>query len=147
MRATGTRDQVTVVDASVAAKWFFPEADSDRALRLLSARCTLWAPDLVISVFGNLVWKRFRRGEVSEDEARAIIGDFLRFPLQIASGSSLATTALDLAMQTGRTVYDCLYLALAIRENGRLVTGNERFVNALSDGPFSRYVRGIGAGR
>jgi predicted nucleic acid-binding protein len=36
-----------VVDASVAAKWFLPEADSEAAGRLLTGRRKLLAPDLI----------------------------------------------------------------------------------------------------
>jgi len=44
--------------------------------------------------------------------------------------------ALDIAMRTGRTVYDSLYVALAVQMDCRLVTADEKLYNALKDGPL-----------
>jgi hypothetical protein len=62
-----------VVDASVAIKWFLPEIHSDAALRLLAGEHTLHAPDLIFSEFGNVLWKRFRKREISRAEVSATI--------------------------------------------------------------------------
>lgn len=136
-----------VVDASVAAKWFFPEAHSQRCLRLLNAASTLLAPDLILAEFGNLVWKRFCRGEISSEEASAVVQDFLRVPLTITPARELLRSALDIALATRRTVYECLYLALAVQRDAKLVTGDERLANALKDTPYHRHVRWIGRSR
>jgi len=45
-----------------------------------------------------------------------------------------------LADRAGRTVYDCMYLALAVQLGGRMVTADERFVNGLANGPWANYV-------
>jgi predicted nucleic acid-binding protein len=44
----------------------------------------------------------------------------------------LVTDAFDLADRLGRTVYDCVYLALAVRLGGQMVTADERFANSLA---------------
>ena len=44
--------------------------------------------------------------------------------------------ALEIAVRTGRTVYDSLYVALAVQLDGRLVTADEKLYNALKDGPL-----------
>ena len=46
----------------------------------------------------------------------------------------------DLADRAGRTVYDCMYLALAVQLGGRMVTADERLVNGLANGPWADYV-------
>jgi predicted nucleic acid-binding protein len=48
---------VYVVDASVAAKWFFDEPFSDEATRLLDASHTLHVPDFfLLEIAENLCW-------------------------------------------------------------------------------------------
>jgi predicted nucleic acid-binding protein len=51
-----------VVDASVVAKWFLPEAHKDKAEKILrdflDDKVELAAPDLLIAEFGNVLWKR-----------------------------------------------------------------------------------------
>ena len=133
-----------VVDASVVVKWFFPEEHSDAARRLLAARrYALLAPDLIWSEAGNAVWKRVRRGELAADEASQIAADLIRLPLTTTGTHGLAAAALELALATGRTVYDCMYLALAIDRECRLVTADERFVNALATTPLARRIRHV----
>jgi predicted nucleic acid-binding protein len=133
-----------VVDASVAAKWFFPEEHSPAALRLLTGRRGLTAPDLLVAEFGNLIWKRVRRREVTPEEATSIIRDFLRLPLTLISSVPLLPSSLELALDTGRTVYDCLYLALALNRDAVLITADQRFVNSLADSPLAKHIRLIG---
>jgi predicted nucleic acid-binding protein len=130
-----------VVDASVAAKWFFPEEHSEAALRLLSGRRRLIAPDLLVAEFGNLTWKRVRRRELTQEDAALLILDFLRLPLMFISSGPLLPSALEIALDTGRTVYDCLYLALAHHQDAVLITADERFANALVNTPLAKHIR------
>ena len=132
-----------VVDASVVAKWFFPEEHSAKARRLLSPGRALFAPDLVWSEVGSIAWKRVRRGEITKDEAAQLIADLIRLPLDTTPTQTLLAPALELAIATERTVYDCMYLALAIARKCRFVTADERFVNALSSTPFAKHIRHV----
>ena len=132
-----------VVDASLVAAAFFREPCAEAAQEVLTANRPLYAPDLISAEFGNVVWKRCRRGEITAEEAAGLMADFLRLPLEITPTAELADVALQLALRTGRTVYDCLYLALAVRTNGVLVTADKRLVNALAGSPLAKYVTGI----
>jgi predicted nucleic acid-binding protein len=132
-----------VVDASVVSKWFFPEEHSSESQRLLSPRRTLLAPDLIWSEVGNIAWKRVRRGEMEADEAAQFIADLIRLPLDTVPTQTLLAPALELAIATDRTVYDCMYLALAVDRKCRFVTADEHFVNALSSTPFAKHVRHV----
>jgi|SRR3972149_5142522 len=136
--------KTVVVDASVAAKWFFPEEHSEAALRLISRRYQLIAPDLLAAEFGNLTWNRIRRRELTDEDGALLILDFLRLPVTLISSSPLLPSALDLALDTGSTVYDCLYLALALNRDAVLITADERFVNTLADSLLAKHIRLIG---
>lgn len=134
-----------VVDASVAAKWFLPEPDAAAALRLLDGRHRLAAPDLIRAEFANVVWKLHVRGTLDTQEASDMIEHFLAMPLEIHDSTYLLAPALQIAVMTHRTVYDSLYLALAVELGGTVVTADERWVNALADSPFARSVRLLGS--
>jgi predicted nucleic acid-binding protein len=118
-----------VVDASVAIKWVLPEIHSDAARRLLVKRPRLSAPDLIWAEAGNIVWKRWRKGEVPE--ATSVLRDIRELKLEIQPSEPLMDAAWEVASAFNRSFYDSLYLALAIREGCMLVTADLRLYNAL----------------
>jgi predicted nucleic acid-binding protein len=89
-----------VVDASVAVKWFIPESHAEAAARLLSTPHELLAPDLIWAEVGNVLWKKWRRNEISRDDARDLLKDFRRFPLVVSPSHSLLDTAWQIATET-----------------------------------------------
>jgi predicted nucleic acid-binding protein len=129
-----------VVDASVAVKWFFPEPHAHAARRVLGDRHTLLAPDLIWAEVGNVLWKRCQRAEVTREAAWNILRDFKRFPLQTYAAKTLLEPAWDLAAQCRISVYDALYLALAVSRNGTLVTADRPFHDAIKAGPLASVV-------
>lgn len=127
-----------VLDASVAVKWVLPAKDepfAEKALGLLdlwrSAQVRLLVPDLFWAETGAVLWKAARRGRISTEAANSALGDLVaeKFPA-IASGL-LIKDALEIASRNGRSVYDSLYVALAVRAEADLITADERLVNAL----------------
>jgi predicted nucleic acid-binding protein len=126
-----------VVDASVAIKWFVPEIHSEAAVRALDAEIALYAPDLILPEFGNIVWKKVRRGEIELEEAGEIIGAFARLPFEIRPSSLLLSAAFELAVALDRTVYDSLYLALAVAEDCALITADAKFHAAIAASPLA----------
>jgi predicted nucleic acid-binding protein len=85
----------------------------------------------------NILWKKRRRGELTRAEADTILAQLPLLPLIRHAEAPLIGPAFDLAEQTQRTVYDCLYLALAIQLNGRMVTADDRLVNSLAGTPWA----------
>jgi len=130
-----------VVDASVVAKLFFPEARSAGAVRVVKTADELLAPELLWAELASVVWKRHRRSEIDQDQAQQIFGEMTRLPIRTYAHQWLGVAALKLAIETDRSVYDCLYLALAIDQQCRMVTADERLTGALTRGPLARYVR------
>ena len=71
-----------VVDASVAVKWFIPEALSSEARGLLAPEYELLAPDLLWVELGNALWKKHRRRELDAETAPRLLRDFARVPIE-----------------------------------------------------------------
>jgi predicted nucleic acid-binding protein len=123
---------VFVVDASVGVKWLIPEPGTPDALRLRNSGHPLHIPTLFDVEIGNILWKKVRQNVVSRSEADQLLAQLPGLPLIRHQDGPLLGNAFDLANQTGRTVYDCPYLALAVQLGGQMVTADERFVNSLA---------------
>src|SRR5256885_7693925 len=122
-----------VLDANVLVKWYVAEAEmADEAEYLTDERFKIQAPDLIIAEFGNILWKKHRRGELSREQVKKIIKESgLENELTLYSNEPLLEKAVEFAMETGQTVYDCLYLALAMTLDIPLVTADRRFFNGI----------------
>ena len=136
-----------VVDASVIAAAFFPEARSPAARAILASGGGLYAPDLVYPEVANVIWKRRGRGEIDDADAAELLADVLALRLSITPSEQLLGAALALALRTGRTVYDCLYLALAVETKTVMISDDRRLVNALARGPLKAHVGWLGDAR
>lgn len=130
-----------VVDACVAVKWYVPEVASDRAVAILKGGHELLAPELILSEFGNIIWKKVSRGSLSAPEGGEILDAFLGTrPVECYPVEPYVRAAFDIATRYRCTVYEALYLAVAIAEDGLLVTADERFAYALQNTPVAGYV-------
>jgi predicted nucleic acid-binding protein len=120
-----------VVDANVAIKWVLPEQHSDLALRLSAPDYELLVPDFFFPEIGNILWKRVRRREMSLEAAQVDLAALMGLPLQISLSQPLMPKALEVAVRVQQAVYDCVYLGLAVENQCKMVTADERFFNSL----------------
>lgn len=126
-----------VADASVLAKWFLPdEMLREQAMQLLSrytlGELRLIVPDLFWPEFGNILWKAVRQGRCSQQSANTAVSSIRERDLPTISSRDLIADAFAIASKFNRTVYDGLYVALAMAFNTQLVTADERLANALA---------------
>jgi predicted nucleic acid-binding protein len=56
----------------------------------------------------------------------------MRYGFPTVPSRELAGDALAIALSTGRTVYDAMYVALAVQRDTSVITADERLVNALA---------------
>jgi len=134
---------ICVVDCSVAVKWYVPEEHAQYASRLLDGRHELHAPDLLFPEFGNTLWKKHRLGELTQPETQSILRALLAVPIEIYSSQLLLESAVDLAVHTARTVYDNLYVALALLLDCPFVTADERLIRVLPGPGLSMDIRHV----
>ena len=132
------------MDASVAAKWFLQEPQSEDALRLLADPHELRAPDLLWLELSSVVCRRIGRKQIPREEGFLVLSTVRRLPIQIFSSTELLGAATGIALDTATSLYDCIYLALAIRLDARVVTADLRFYHSLRLGPLADRVLWVG---
>jgi predicted nucleic acid-binding protein len=124
-----------VVDASVALKWVLEEEESDRAEALAEGR-ELLTSALLWPEAGNAVALRVRRGEMNRARAADALRDLRAAPLGTwPLTPDMTVAAFNIACDLAHTIYDCCYLALAIRENSVVITADRRFRAAVARHP------------
>ncbi len=128
-----------VVDASVAAKWVLPAAGetlTGEALELLrqyaQAQVGIVVPDLFWPELGNIFWKAVRQRRWSKGAADSAIALLKDRQIPTITSYDLLEEAFTLATTFDRTVYDGIYVALALRANASMVTADEKLANALA---------------
>ena len=128
-----------VLDASVAAKWFLPEADSRLALALRDDYQQqvheLIAPDVFPLEIAHALIRAERKGVVSHPDAVIKLVDVFTLSPILHPHLPLLPRALEIASSFRLAVSDCLYVALAEREKCQLVTADERMTKALTGFP------------
>ena len=134
-----------VIDASVAIKWFVVENLHAEAKRLLGRGDDLHAPDLLVVELANVAWKKAARKEIDARQAREIALAYLDGVPAIWSSADLVDRALQIALELGHPVYDCLYIACAEAVGGVLVTADGRLRMAVDATRFEPFVRYLGS--
>lgn len=127
-----------VVDASVGTKWFLREdskALGDEAAHLLDRydrqEIQFVVPDLFYAEIANAIWKAVRTRRISRTLGEQALALLTQRRFATVPSQNLLAGAFQIAADFERTVYDSLYVALAMESRAQLITADERLANAL----------------
>lgn len=84
-----------------------------------------------------------RAAEITRDEADEILGAFERVALEIYPSRAILAAAFELAVALDHSVYDCLYLALAVAEECALITADARFHAVVAESLLASHVQWV----
>ena len=122
-----------VADASVLVKWVVPEDYSPEASRIrddhLDGVVRVQAPDLALLEVASALRKYTARGLLTRDQAMEALSLIAEADVAFEQvDAKLALEALRLSMDLGVTVYDAVYIALAVRLKAALYTTDEKLL-------------------
>jgi predicted nucleic acid-binding protein len=126
-----------VIDASVAVKWIIDEEGTTEALALRGR--ALAAPDLLIAECANILWKKVRHNELSEQEAVFAAGLLARADIELMAMRPYLEAAVRIAVALDHPAYDCIYIALAEAEGLRFVTADMSLLRKIGRQASERY--------
>ena len=92
----------------------------------------LFAPRLMATEVGHALRRKFRMGKLERSKAGRLIASIPTLAVTWTDEVEVIADAVRLALGVDCSVYNCVYLALAHRLGGTLVTADQRFVNALA---------------
>ncbi len=137
-----------VIDANVLMKFFIPEILSEKAEKLNSqvakGDLRLVAPDLIFPEVGNILWKKHRMKELTRSEVAVIVNAIGFVPMEIEATKPLLPIAVDVALASGITVYDAIYVSLAMIREMVLVTADRRLVEIIRKTDLKKHVAWLG---
>ena len=120
-------------------KWAVPSAKETltaESLQLLKrytdGEINFIVPDVFWAEVGNVLWKGVRQRRWPQAVAEGAASDMRNRNFFTVSSLELLADALEIAFVHDRSVYDCLYVALAIQFKIEMITADERLANALA---------------
>jgi len=129
--AGSERRQSTIVDSSVIVAFLMKESNAKRSYKQLSEvlRSDLIVPALLSLEVGNVLRTNLKRGRLTEEALNLAITGFRLLPMRmdslLADRDHILEVVLPMAKRWELTVYDAVYVELALRTKGELATRDE----------------------
>lgn len=124
-----------VLDSSVAFKTVVAERDSSKAIQILEdfalLQHELIAPDVFPYELAHALTRAERQQRIVPGEALIHWATIMSSPPHLIHDHTLIGRGIEIASRFQIGVYDCVYVALAEREDCELVTADAKLVLAL----------------
>ncbi len=125
----------------MALKVYLEEDLTEEAQRVLDAGrdgdAELLAPTLILPEFRHALTRRVRREEIMASDAQEMWESFGDWPLGYHEIGPLVPRAAEISLETGCTVYDAIFVALAEQEEVVVLTADGKLVKALDGTDFA----------
>ncbi|MBI4774515.1 MAG: type II toxin-antitoxin system VapC family toxin [Deltaproteobacteria bacterium] len=124
---------IGVIDTSALIRLFVPDGPIPDGLDeffqgVERGRNIAIAPELIVVESANVINKKRKAGEISEEESRQLLLDILAMPIRLFPHRPLIQPSFDLASEYELTLYDALFLALATAQGAIVFSTDEAMV-------------------
>ncbi|HJT31156.1 MAG TPA: type II toxin-antitoxin system VapC family toxin [Pirellulales bacterium] len=121
-----------ILDASVGLKWVLSESDTPVANRLRDEFKQhvheLLAPDTLPVEIAHALTRAERKGLIPKGQAAVLFADVVTPAPDLHPHLDLLARAIDISSDVRIGVYDCLYIALAEKEQCPVVTADQKML-------------------
>ncbi len=118
------------LDASVAAKWVFPEVHSEEAKEIqrdvADGRTQIVVPDSFFIECVSAVYHKQQQSLADMEQAQAALGILRQVPANVTAVRDVSHQTIALADRLNITVWDAAYLAVAEHHNCELWTADKK---------------------
>jgi predicted nucleic acid-binding protein len=132
-----------VIDSSVYASVIVKDEFYEECKKyMITNKSTL---DLAFAEVGNVLWKHVKMGRIKAEEVvnRAEMLKRLINTSRVYKTENYLIKAIELAVKYDITVYDALFITLALNLNEKLVTTDKKLWNRLKDTELSNVIECI----
>ncbi len=113
---------IVVLDASAAIEVVVQRKSADKLGIIIKESDWVIAPNLFICEVTNTVWKYHKFADMSFKDCEKNLQHIIAIPDNFINEKELFLEAFKLSCSSNHSVYDMLYLVLARRNNGLLLT-------------------------
>ncbi|MBI2443351.1 MAG: type II toxin-antitoxin system VapC family toxin [Candidatus Levybacteria bacterium] len=125
-----------ILDSSVIAKWFFPENDSEKVLKIKESftnnTVSVVIPVLLYYEINNLLKTAIKMFRINENDAIKVYKAFLKLNFVSYSSELLLEKTLETAVRFDISSYDASYVALAEYLQVTFLTADQRLLQRVS---------------
>ena len=113
-----------VIDVSGAMEILLQKAKSSTFCNVLQEATLVIAPDLYIPELANTLWKYHIAKILNKDECIQYVQDGINYVDKFITGKEIWQEAFSEGINHGHSVYDMLYMVVARRNSGILITND-----------------------
>ena len=120
---------IGIIDTSALIRLFIPDGPIPEGFEAFLSGVergnhTAVAPELLLVESANVLDRKRKMGEISEAESLQLLTDILSMPIRYFSHGPLIPSAFGFAIEHKVTIYDAVYLSLALAQGGILYTAD-----------------------
>jgi len=136
-----------VLDSSAIVALFFKEELSDEVEKIVEEYSDYYTVSQSYSEVANVAWKKVRiYGEDEELSKQALENavDFIEKVCKVEDNRSNLNQAFELAVKYDLTVYDALFIVLAMKLNEKLLTTDRKLYDRVRGTDLEGFIECVG---